>query len=99
MTLPSIYIYNTILFARRNLHLFSTHAHKHLTRGKNLLIVPKVNLNIYRKSPHFNAVTLYNTLPNEIKNVSQMPTFKKVLKQFLVSNCFYSISDYANIIT
>lgn len=93
MTLPCIYIYQTLLEIHSNLDKFKRHSDNHTygTRSSNSLIPPRYRLtNAARNSLN---ISLYNKLGNTVKclNYNQ---FKSKIKHFLLLNCFYSTTEY-----
>jgi hypothetical protein len=58
-------------------------------RQSTNLHLPQENLAIYQKGVYCLGIKIYNSLPSNIKNVSNNPKkFKTVLKTFLYTNCF-----------
>ena len=49
------------------------------TRGKDNLIIPNVKSEIYRKSFTFQSSTRWNNLPNDLKDLQNTTTFKRML--------------------
>jgi hypothetical protein len=45
------------------------------------------------------GIELYSRLPNKIKNVEVLSTFKKELKSFLLMHSFYTVNEYYAVVT
>jgi hypothetical protein len=95
LTLPSLYIYSTIMYVIGNNHLstINSEVHEHYTRSGNQIHVKKNSLKKSDKCPLYTGALLYNNLPDIIKNQSG-EKFKHTLKQYLVNECFYKVNDY-----
>ena len=80
-----------------NNHRVTTNAdiHKHFTRGYDQIYVKKNNLKRSDKCPEHAGALLYNKLPGNIKS-QKGDNFKNILKQYLLNQCFYKISDFLN---
>jgi hypothetical protein len=98
LTLPCLYILQAALFARENSHLFQLKPDKENTRVqyRNKLLVPKTNLVMCKKSPHYKCILITNKIPNSIKLESRNSVFKKKLENLLIDKCYYSVKDFLN---
>lgn len=96
LPIACLYIWEIILFARSNLNNFlpNNFNHSYDTRAQNNLVIPIHNLSIYEKSPKYMAITLYNKLPNNIRQISNLNNFKSSLRTFLLDNMFYSVEEF-----
>jgi hypothetical protein len=57
--------------------------------------VPSVSLTKVQKGIYFSGITLFNSLPLNIKEVAHnINKFKYELRQFLMENSFYSVEEY-----
>jgi len=95
LTLPSIYILQSLMFTRRNMTNFKTQGCKHSynTRGADLLEVPFRRLTTSRNSVAFWGIRFFNSLPSRIKELP-LKTFKTVMKSLLVQSAFYSYEEF-----
>uniref|UniRef100_A0A1B6M063 Reverse transcriptase domain-containing protein n=1 Tax=Graphocephala atropunctata TaxID=36148 RepID=A0A1B6M063_9HEMI len=95
LTFPSIYIFNTVLFVRKNYHLFVSglSTHQHNLRG-NRIAIPSHRTGFFEKHLIYNGTRLYNSLPGGLKEVRGLEAFKKGVRRFLVSQCYYSVGEY-----
>lgn len=94
LTLPSIFIYSVSVFTFKHIQDFPTHTHMYPTRNKNSLIVPQHSNNMFRKSIEYLGPTIYNRLPDYLKTSLSLAAFKNKLKDFLIKNSFYSLSEF-----
>jgi hypothetical protein len=54
------------------------------TRHTSNLHLPRAHLNIYQKRVYYSGITIFNSLPRDIKACTDNPqTFKKAVKKFL----------------
>jgi hypothetical protein len=61
------------------------------------LHVPSVNLTKVQKGVSYSGITLFNSLPLNIKKVPHNTNkFKHELEKFLIENSFYSVEEYIN---
>ena len=61
------------------------------------LQVPSVNLCKVQKGVYYSGDKLFNPLPRNIKTLAHNTNqFKKELKEFLIQNPFYSITEYTD---
>ena len=87
------------MFVINNKDLFLTNLNHYdiFTRQANNLHLPQANLTLYQKGVHYSGIRIFNSLPTEIKNISNKPKkFKRALKQFLYQYCFYTLDEYFN---
>jgi Reverse transcriptase (RNA-dependent DNA polymerase). len=98
MTLPCIYIFQTLLQIHRNLDTFQRHSdvHSYGTRNVDNLIQPFSRI----RTTQLNKLdtSLYNHFVRCFVGVNVVELsfnkFYKLCKDFLIANCFYSVNDY-----
>jgi hypothetical protein len=57
--------------------------------------VPSVSLTKVQKGVYYSGITLFNSLPLNIKKVARnINKFKHELRKFLMENSFYSVEEY-----
>lgn len=95
LTVVSIYIYNCALYVKTNYSKFETNAvnHDYPTRNNNELRAQHHRTSLSETSPKYAGITIYNSLPVELKNINIF-MFKKKLKLFLSHKCFYTLQEY-----
>jgi hypothetical protein len=99
LTLYSQYIYSILMFVvgHRDIFTFNNEVHGLNTRQKLDLHVPSVKLTKVKKGVYYTGITLYNKLPNSIRDkANNYHQFRIILKKFLRNNPFYSIEEYLN---
>ena len=96
-TVPSVYIYKCLIFAKINLHSFLTAADNHMynTRNKELLSIPAHKTANFKNSLHYHCVVLFNTLPKTAKAM-KLASFKKEIKDLLLRHAFNSVNEFLN---
>jgi hypothetical protein len=71
--------------------------HNIFTRQINNLRLPQVNLPMYQKGVYYTGIRVFNSLPTDIKDISDSPVkLKTALKHFLFSHSFYTLDEYCN---
>lgn len=95
LTLPSLYIFENILYVKKNINIFSKKSDVHTvnTRNKDKLSVPVLRLQKSSKSFIGNSVKFYNKIPNSITCLNYHK-FKKHIKNILIQKAYYKIEDY-----
>lgn len=97
ITVPSQYIYENIMYVRKNLSLFRTRGdiHKINTRNRNKLITVQTRLSKIQKSFVWLCTEYYNKLPDYIVNLPEHK-FKAIVKKTLSKMAYYKLDDYLN---
>lgn len=95
LTLPCIYILDVLKFVKQNINNFNfqNEFHNYSTRHGNDLQYNLHRLELYKSNPYYIGVTLYNKLPENIKN-SSTTKFSTSVKNILIENAFYSVDEY-----
>ena len=100
LTLPSMYIYEILLFvkqkleSRENIFLTNGQIHEYNTRNSNNLYQPPLSTSLFQNSTYNMGIKLFNVLPIHIKEVKSFNIFNKCLSNSLLEHCFYSIKEY-----
>lgn len=97
LTLPSLYILVLLtgFFKRRS--KYESHleqVHREATRRRDLKNIINPRLNIVKHSPQYQSIQLFNKLPVELKNISNISVFQRKVKDLLLEKCYYSIKDF-----
>jgi hypothetical protein len=85
------------MFVVRNCIIYQTNNNIHhiYTRQVEKLHVSSVRLSSIQRGVLYSSIMVYNDLPQNIKITSDnVKIFKRTLKNFLISNAFYSIVEY-----
>ena len=95
LTLPSLYIYMTIMYVvnNKNKLLLNSEVHSHNTRSLKDIHIKKHSLKMSDRCPIYAGSLFYNKLPNYIK-VDNILHFKVALKEFLIDKCIYNINEF-----
>lgn len=95
-SLPCLLIHEAALFVKTNSDKFPQHnsVHSHNTRGRDHIYINNFHLSTYKKGPYYTCGTIFNKLPNNIKQQANIKKFKKELQLFLRENCFYSLQEF-----
>lgn len=95
LTVPSVYIYKCLLFARDNMALFDTLdiTHSYNTRHGNLYAIPPHKTSTFKDSPYYNSIIFYNNLPKNVRDLQYRQYKKKVRKLLVEKNC-YSVHEF-----
>lgn len=96
LTVPSLYIFEVLMFVRNNFAKFSQNKqfHDYSTRRRSDLIYPIHSLTAVESNVYYVGVKLYNGLPLTIREISEPQLFKSKLWNFLVDRVFYSLEEY-----
>jgi hypothetical protein len=96
LPLPSLYIYDILVYIKTNLNQSTTNSelHSHITRRKNVLFMLPCNMSLCRNSFNNIGIRMLNQLPLSIKEIPVLHKFKRTLKAFLLDHCFYSIDEF-----
>lgn len=97
LTLPSQYIFDNIMYARKNasLYLRNSDLHGFNTRNKNKIVQPQSRLSKIRNSFIGNCIQFYNKIPEDIVNLPDRQ-FKNKIKNTLYTKGYYKVDDYVN---
>lgn len=95
MTVASQYIYENLIYIKRNINHYSKYSdlHSFNTRNKDKLVLPPTRLSKIGNSFKCQGVRFYNKLPNIVKELSYNK-FKSFVKQKLCQRGYYKVNDY-----
>ena len=81
---------------KQNLNEFlcNNYNHDYETRKKNELLIPVHTLSVFERSPRYMGIKLYNKLPQKIKELNNITTFKNEVKKLLINNVYYEVKEY-----
>lgn len=100
LTLPAVYVFECACFGKKHYwELLSQYegTHTYDTREcvRTTLRVPQTTYTTVHKSAVTQILRIYNTLPSKLK-MCELKSFKKQLKERLVQQCLYSVSEFFN---
>jgi hypothetical protein len=79
----------------KDLFKVNTELYEINTRQKSDFHVPLVSLTKVQKGVYYSGITLFNSLPLNIKQVAHdINGFKYKLREILIENSFYSVKEY-----
>ncbi|XP_052752361.1 uncharacterized protein LOC128200988 [Galleria mellonella] len=95
LTVTSQYIYENIMYTRKNLASFKKlkDCTSRNLRNINKLILPKCRLHKISNSFYGNCIRFYNKLPESALNLTERQ-FKSYIKQFLCKKAYYRIDEF-----
>lgn len=96
LTFPCIFILDMLKFVKNNLLHFTqlNSNHEYHTRHGQNLQYNMHRLELFKSNPYYIGAILYNKLSNGIKNISSVKKFSSAVREYLVSNAFYSVEEY-----
>lgn len=100
LTLPEIYILESSLYIHKNKQIFinkNNNVHSYNIRAQQIHSM-RHNLNITAKSADILGIKIYNNLPSEWKSWP-LRKFKRTLKTWLHTQCFYSLDEFFDQVT
>nr|CAH7724938.1 unnamed protein product [Callosobruchus chinensis] len=90
----SIFEIGKYIFSNKGEFTVNKDHHDYNTRSKYNFRVPYDRLQITCSAPHSLGLKIYNQLPEAIKNLKTLSTFKQKLRCFLVEKELYSLEEY-----
>lgn len=96
LTVPALFILNSVLFLRKHSNLFINFRISNNTRQVVPYNLPKVTLSMTQKNVQFTCIKLYNALPTRLRSISEMNVFKKEVFRYLISGEPYCVDDFYN---
>lgn len=98
LTVISIYILVCSVYVKNRLNDYLTQRdiHQYNTRNKEKLYIPHCRLTSTMSGPYHMSIKIFNKLPDQIKNITNINKFKSELKNLLLPKVYYSINEYFN---
>lgn len=97
LTVPCMYILEICKFVHKYPDYFTQrddHQSSYSLRHRNKLRLPPSYLKIHSHGTYAMSVKIYNKLPTKIKTEAKNTIFIRLLKEYLVHKCYYSINEY-----
>jgi hypothetical protein len=96
LPLPCLYIYETLVYIKSNLNLFTTNSeiHSYNTRKQDDLFIVPCNTSLCKNNFNNTGLRMFNHLPYYLKEITALYKFNNSLKTFLFDHCFYSIDEF-----
>lgn len=97
LTLPSQYILDSLIYVMTNRQSYRVHGevHGHNTRHRNNLVPTHYRLARCQNGPNYWGIKFFNHLPVHLRELPAQK-FKAKVKQILIKNAFYSLSEFFN---
>lgn len=97
MTVPCQFVYENIMYARKNVsnYIKSSDRHNFNTRAKDKIVQPHFRLSKINNSFMSLCIRYYNKLPDNIVNLTETK-FKSCIKRTLCMKAYYKLDDYVN---
>lgn len=89
LTFPCLYIYEVAIFVKSYPHLFEK-----LSRRSNKIKTLTHKTAFFSKSIFGMVSKIYNKLPDDLRDIGNILTFKKHLHKFLINKNYYKVSEY-----
>ena len=77
---------NQLPISSKNIFRTNEEVHNHNTRSNKKLHKPYVKTNLRKLSISFKGVDVYNSLPSDLKNTQYISTFKRKIKNYILTN-------------
>jgi hypothetical protein len=95
LTVISLYIRETILFAITSQQPRHQDIHQHNTRHASNFALPLHHLSLFEKKPAYKGAVYFNHLPDQLKTLP-LPRFKNQLTSWLQDKPYYSEAEFLN---
>jgi hypothetical protein len=96
LPLPALYISQVLIFIKKHPSYFSNFhfTHQYETRHKNRMMLSHHHTSAFEKGLLFAGQRLFNKIPRELQEENIPFCFKKLIKDYLLKNHVYNISDF-----
>jgi hypothetical protein len=97
LLLQSQYVFSILMFVVNNMNHYKIYSdlHSNHTGQSADLYQPFSRLSIFQKGTFYMGIKIFSSLPSEIKDlIYDIKQLKRVLKNFLYLNSFYTLEEY-----
>lgn len=94
LTLPAIYVQESVLFAHKHIRDFDTLKHSYNTRHKENLVPNLHSTSLYQRGAYYNACKYFNCVPRDLRDIKNLVLFKSKLKHHLLHLEPYDVRDF-----
>jgi hypothetical protein len=96
LTVTSLYILEVLCYIKKHKAdlIQNTNIHNYNTRLNKDYHVNFCRTTLFKRSVVNMGIKLYSKLPNKIKKIEGLLSFKKELKSFLLIHSFYTIKEF-----
>lgn len=98
LSLPSLYIFEVIMFVKCNPHLFPRLSDTVVRnrRDKHKLRAQASKTALLQNSVYCMGSKLFNKIPKSLKECNNINIFKSKLNAFLINKCYYNVKEFLN---
>lgn len=96
LTLPSLYVLESVLLVYKHGHLYPLQGHLRETRQASNIRLPVPRLELVKSSFWYLAKRMYNHLPTGVRDTPSLKIFRRRVKELLVGKAYYSVMEYFN---
>lgn len=93
LTLPCMYIYESVVFVRKNGDLFDSCNHDHDTRNRQDMTCCRYNFSFLQKNVEFMVVKIFKNIPIELRDLPIRP-LQLTLRKILIKKAYYSLDEF-----
>lgn len=95
LTIYGQYIFDTIILTKQDcFKTLTAETHVYNTRYKSEIITNHHKLEFYKKTPTYIGLKFYRKLPQQIKKITNIKSFKNNLKSYLTDKALYSVNEF-----
>lgn len=96
LTVSSQYIYDSIIFVKKNMANFRKYSdiHNYDTRNKDNLVIPYIRLPKLRNWYQSQCIYFFNEIPKDIRKIESFDDFKSKVKDQLCKKFYCSVNAY-----
>ncbi|KAG8251454.1 hypothetical protein J6590_108350 [Homalodisca vitripennis] len=96
LTVISLYIIETVMYAIKQELERGYNVHTHNTRTASHYTLPQHRLALFERQPTYKGTKFLNILPEKIKNTNCTKEMRNLLVKWLLERPFYSIEEFEN---
>lgn len=98
LTVYGLYLFECLMFFFKNREVLFTANTDHPYNTRTLdMYYPQHRLSLTEKNPAYACIRVFNKLPQEIKSVSTLCSFKRRVKELLIDLEPYTLSEYFDV--
>ena len=95
LTVYGLYVFECIIYIKnQKVQLTLNNTHPYNTRGKNDILLPRHNLELFKKKTSYAGTKYLRELPKSIADIQDKIKFKQALREYLISNPLYSFEEF-----
>ena len=96
LPLSCVYLLEVASHALKNRDHFLTghYVHRYSTRHRDFLRMDTHRTAALESSPSYIGRKVFNKLPYSLRSLQELKTFRKCLKAWLMTHCYYSVQEF-----